>query len=390
MTDVLDRALHAAMRRHGEMLPLLERWVRTNSFSEEIASVNAMGELLAEGFALDGLALERVPGQGVGDHLVWRTPAWDARPAGRQLLIGHHDTVFPPGTFEVWQHDGDILRGPGVLDMKGGLVVIRTALAALADLGLLADMPLAVVSVGDEEISSRHSQAMLRELARGARAALVFEAGRVNDAIVTQRKGTGRLTATAHGKAAHAGNNHAEGVNAIWALARFVDRAQALTDYDAGITVNVGLIRGGSSANTVPAEATCSADVRFVRATDGEAVIAACEAAAAELSAATGARVEVNGRIGRLPLERSEASVALYRAYAACARAAGLGDGEAALMGGGSDANTVSAIGVPAIDGLGPRGRGFHTHDEYIEVPTLARRVEALIRYLIGSMSATA
>lgn len=388
MTDVLDRALAAARRRHAEMLPLLERWVRQNSFSDEIANVNAMGDLLVEDFAALGLALERVPGQGVGDHLVWRTPAWDREPAARQLLIGHHDTVFPPGTFEVWQHQGDILRGPGVLDMKGGLVVIRTALAALVDIGLLSEIPLAVVSVGDEEISSRHSQAALRELAQGARAALVFEAGRVNDAIVTQRKGAGRVTATAHGKAAHSGNNHADGVNAIWALARFVDRAQALTDYGAGVTVNVGVIHGGSSTNTVPAEATCSADVRFVRAADGEAVMAACERAAAEIAAATGARIEVSARIGRMPMERTEASAALCRVYGACAAAAGLGHGEAALMGGGSDANTVSAVGVPAIDGLGPRGRGFHTHDEHIEVPTLAMRVEALVRYLIASTSA--
>lgn len=385
MTDLLDRALQAAARRHDEMLPLLERWVRTNSFSDEIASVNAMGELLAEGFALDGLTLERVPGDGVGDHLVWRTPAWDQRPADRQLLIGHHDTVFPPGTFEVWQQDGDVLRGPGVLDMKGGLVVMRTALAALADAGALARISLAVISVGDEEIGSRHSHTMLKELAHGARAALVFEAGRAGDVIITQRKGTGRVTATATGKAAHAGNHHADGVNAIWALARFVDRAQALTDYDAGLTVNVGLIRGGSSANTVPAEASCSVDFRFVTAEAGRAAVAGMERAAAELTAETGARVEVRGGIRRLPLERSDASVALYRAYAACARAAGLGDGECPLIGGGSDANTVSAVGVPAIDGLGPRGRGFHTHDEHIEVSSLAMRVEALVRYLVAT-----
>lgn len=386
MTDVLDRALQAAARRHGEMLPLLERWVRTNSFSDEIANVNAMGDLLAEGFVIPGLTLERVPGVGVGDHLIWRTRAWEAQPAARQVLIGHHDTVFPPGTFEVWDLAGDILRGPGVLDMKGGLVVVRTALAALADAGVLDRLPLAMVSVGDEEISSRHSQAVLRELARGARAALVFEAGRANDSIVTQRKGTGRITAKATGKAAHAGNNHADGINAIWALAKFVDRAQAVTDYEAGVTINIGLIRGGTSVNTVPAEASCSADMRFVRAVDGQAAIERMQRAADEIAAATGARLEVTGAIGRQPLERSDASVALYRTYAACAAAAGLGDSECPLMGGGSDANTVSAIGVPAIDGLGPRGKGFHTHDEYIEVPTLALRVEALIRYLIGSM----
>src|SRR5690606_32072630 len=125
-------------------------------------------------------------------------------------------------------------------------------------------------------------------------------------------------------------------------LARFVDRVQALTDYDAGVTVNVGLIRGGSSANTVPAEATCAADVRFVRAVDGEAVVAACERAAAEISAASGARIEVSARIARMPIERTEASAALCQAYGACAIAAGLGAGEAALVGGGSDANTVS------------------------------------------------
>lgn len=387
MTDVLDRALQAAARRHGEMLPLLERWVRTNSFSDEIANVNAMGDLLAEGFAIAGLTLERVPGVGVGDHLVWRTRAWESQPAARQVLIGHHDTVFPPGTFEVWDLNGDILRGPGVLDMKGGLVVVRTALAALADVGVLDRLPLAVVSVGDEEISSRHSQAVLRELARGARAALVFEAGRANDSIVTQRKGTARITARATGKAAHAGNNHADGINAIWALARFVDQAQAVTDYEAGVTVNIGVIRGGTSVNTVPAEASCTADMRFVRAVDGQAAIERMQRAAAEIAAATGAQLEVTGTIGRQPLERSEASVALYRTYAACAAAAGLGDSECPLMGGGSDANTVSAVGVPAIDGLGPRGKGFHTHDEYIEVPTLAMRVDALIRYLVGSMS---
>ncbi|WP_428267637.1 M20/M25/M40 family metallo-hydrolase [Haliangium sp.] len=385
---LVARALAAAQRRHAEMLPLLERWVRQNSFSDAIANVNAMGALLHEGFALDGLSVERIPGEGVGDHLVWRTPAWDRAPDARQMLIGHHDTVFPPGTFEVWEPKGDILRGPGVLDMKGGLVVIRTALAALADVGALTALPLAVVSVGDEEIGSRHSSAFVQGLARGAKAALVFEAGRADDVIITQRKGTGRVTVHATGKAAHAGNHHAEGVNAIWALARFVDRVQRLTDYDAGLTVNVGLIEGGSTANTVPAQASCTIDFRYLSAEAGQVAVHGFEAAAAEIGADTGAGIEVVGGIRRLPLQRTEASLALYRAYAAAARGAGLGDGECPLIGGGSDANTVSAVGVPAIDGLGPRGRGFHTHDEYIEISSLALRVEALVRYLLADAEA--
>ncbi len=267
--------------------------------------------------------------------------------------------------------------------MKGGLVVIHTALAALADIGVLAELPLAVVSVGDEEIGSRHSRPLLEKFCRGARAALVFEAGRAGDAIITQRKGTGRLYIRAEGKAAHAGNHHADGINAIWALARFVVEAQKHTDYDAGFTVNVGLFEGGSSANTVPAEAKCTIDFRYMSAAQGESLARALSEVAAEISTESGARLVVEGGIRRPPLERDDSSVALYRQYADGARAAGLGDGECPLMGGGSDANTVSAQGVPAIDGLGPRGRGFHTHDEFIEVSSLPLRIEALLRYLL-------
>lgn len=380
----------AAAERKGEVLPMLERWVRTNSFSTYIEGVNAMGELLAEGFALPGLSLTRWRGDGVGDHLVWRTPAWDRMPKERQLLIGHHDTVFPPGTFEVWELAGERLRGPGVLDMKGGLVAIRTALAALADVGLLADIPLAVVSVGDEEIGSEHSRPMLEALCKGAKAALVFEAGRMDDTIVTQRKGTGNMRVKVQGKAAHAGNNIADGINAIWALARFIDIAQRQTNVASGITLNVGLVSGGTSANTVPAAAECVLDFRYVRARDGEDLVAELTRAARAIEAESGAAFSLEGGIRRAPLERSDASMAVYERYVAAAREAGLGGGECPLVGGGSDANTVSAVGVPAIDGLGPRGKGFHTHQEYIEVPTLFMRIEALIRYLLRDLPPSA
>ena len=387
MSDLVDRAIAAAARRQDEVLPVLERWVRQNSFSENLAGVAAVGNMLAEDFAIAGLALTRHPGDTVGDHLVWCTPAWDAQPDARQLLVGHHDTVFPPGTFEVWERNGDILRGPGVLDMKGGLVVIRAAFMALADIGVLAGLPLSLVSVSDEEIGSRHSYDMLQKHARGARAALVFEAGRTTDAIVTRRKGTGRITITAHGKAAHAGNNHQDGINAITALARLVARAHDHTDYDAGLTINVGLFSGGTSANTVPAEATTTIDFRYTHRQDGEELMASLGRAADEIASQTGARFSFTGGIRRAPLEKTAASQALYERYAACARAVGLGDGECPLIGGGSDANTVSEVGVPAIDGLGPRGRGFHTHDEIIEIPTLALRTQALLRYLLTTWS---
>jgi glutamate carboxypeptidase len=400
MTDLLTDALAAAQQPRERLLSRLERWVRTNSFTANVEGVNAVGEQLAEAFVALGLTLERRKGEEVGDHLCFRTPAWESaargdgatpgEAAGRLaprsglLLVGHHDTVFPPGTFEVWEREGDLLRGPGVLDMKGGLLVAWAGLAALAEVGALAALPLAVVSVADEEIGSPESRPFLEGVARDAGAALVFESGREGDRIVTRRKGTGKLFVTARGRAAHAGNHHAEGVNAIRALARFIDRLEGLTDYERGVTVNVGIVSGGSSANTVPAHAECAADFRLERVADGVALMRSAEALARTVERETGATLVLRGGVRRPPLERTAASAALFDRYAACAAAAGLGHEECPLVGGGSDANTVGALGVPAIDGLGPRGRGFHTHDEHIEVSSLAPKVEALIRFLVS------
>lgn len=365
-------------------MPLLERWVAQNSFSTEIDNVNAMADLLVEGLDLPGLTVTRHARETVGDHLTWTTPAWDAQPDRRCLLIGHHDTVFPSGTFEKWQIDGDILTGPGVLDMKGGLAIVRTALAALADAGALADMPLAVLSVSDEEIGSRDSRSMTLDFARGAKAGLVFEAGRANDMIITARKGTGRVIITATGVAAHSGADHAKGRSAIWALARVVDRIERFTDYEAGRILNTGLFEGGAAFNTVPGRATCGISVRFRTTDDGRAIMARIEEVAAEIGAEAEVSIEVAADISRPALQRTDASVALYQTYAACARAVSLGDTECPEVSGGSDANLVSDIGVPAIDGLGPRGKGFHTHDEYVEISSFPMKTEALVRCLLA------
>jgi len=213
---------------------------------------------------------------------------------------------------------------------------------------------------------------------------LVFEAGRAADAIITQRKGTGGLNVKAAGKAGHAGNAHKEGVNAIWALARFIDSAQQLTDYGRGITVNVGKISGGIGKNTIPDAAEAQVDFRFVTPGSGEEMERAFRNAAAVAAAGVaGSKVEVSGGVKRQPLQRTPESVQLMEAYAECARAAGLGGAESPLLGGGSDANTTSAAGVPSIDGLGPRGKGFHTNDEQIERATLLPKTEALIRFLL-------
>ena len=212
-------------------------------------------------------------------------------------LVGHLDTVFPPGTFEGFRRDGDLARGPGVLDMKGGLVVVAFALQALAEtVGLEAVVPLRIAIVADEEVGSPEGQGVIREGIAGADAALVFEAGRTNppDAIITRRKGTGGMTVRAFGKAAHAGNDHKDGANALWAIARFIDRVQALTDYDRGVTVNVGKIVGGQGKNTVPDEAEAALDIRFCTRADADELVAAIHRAAEEAAASvSGTRITI-------------------------------------------------------------------------------------------------
>ncbi|HLL23054.1 MAG TPA: M20/M25/M40 family metallo-hydrolase, partial [Kofleriaceae bacterium] len=293
----LDDALGRLRARTTEMHALTRSWVEINSYTSNVAGVNAVGDKLREAFALPSLTCEVVEGgPQYGDHLVWKTAA-----AGAPiLLVGHHDTVFPPGHFEGWREDGDRATGPGALDMKGGLAIIRTVLATLDEVGALADVPLRVVCVADEEVGSPSSTPHLRAIAQGAACALVFESGRGEDKIITRRKGVGAMTVVAHGKAAHAGNNHKDGANAIWALARFVDAAQQLTDYTRGVTVNVGQLAGGTSKNTVPEHATCALDLRYETVADAEALVTKLRAAA-EAATLPGVRIEVTGGVNRLP-----------------------------------------------------------------------------------------
>jgi len=357
--------------------------VEVNSYTENPEGGRKVGTLLLELFAAPGVETRVHPSERFADHLVVRTRP-DLPNRGAVALVGHLDTVFPPGYFEGYRRDGPLARGPGVLDMKGGLVVVAFALKALAATGGLdAVVPVRVVVVSDEEVGSPEGQGVIAAAVSGSSACLVFESGREGDAIITRRKGVGAMTALAHGRAAHAGNALKEGANAIWAIARFVDRVQELTDYPRGVTVNVGRVSGGQTANTVPDRADALLDLRFCTRKDGEKLIEGIGSAAVDASASVpGTRIEMHGGILRQPLERTEASAALLAAYATCAREHGLGGDEAPLIGGGSDASTTGAIGIPSIDGLGPRGSGFHTRDEQIVVSSLVPKTQALARFL--------
>ena len=266
----LDLLIDSLRAKTPEMHGLTRAWVEVNSYSKSVAGVNACGEKLAQALRLPGLSLRVEPGgTGSGDHLFWSTAA--AARTAPILLIGHHDTVFPPGSFDDYEVVNGRGHGPGCFDMKGGLALVWRVLSTLSEAGVLSDMPLVLVSVADEEVGSLDSKPHLEALARRARCALVFESGRPNDRIVTERRGGGSLRVVVAGRAAHAGNAHADGANAIWSLSRFIDAAQGCTDYARGVTVNVGLVQGGTSANTVPQAAEALVDLRFESADDSQA-----------------------------------------------------------------------------------------------------------------------
>jgi glutamate carboxypeptidase len=359
------------------MQRLLERLVRQSSFTGDAHGVNAVGSIIDAELTRIGVKALRIPSARYGDHLYFETTGHGVP----VFLVGHADTVFPRRTFDGFEVQGDVARGPGAFDMKGGLVVAVFALEALARAALLRHIAVRGMVVSDEEVGSPDSQPHLRSRAAGSSCALVFESGRPNDAIVTHRKGVASLQVEARGVGAHSGNEHAKGRNAIWALARFVDRAQSLTDYARGVTVNVGVFQGGTTKNTVPDLATAEVDLRYTTEEDGEVAYRALEAAARE-AAPEGTQIDLARTSWRPPMVRSPASAALARVYGLCQEESGLGSGEAPLSGGGSDACTTSAMGIPTLDGLGPRGSGFHTTEERVELASLVPKASALVRFL--------
>jgi glutamate carboxypeptidase len=383
--DALSRAVDAAFE--AEQVPFFARLVERPSCSREPEDVEKAAALLDELAQTLGLTTMRVAAAGgsFADHRVYATEA--ATDGSGLLLVGHVDTVFPRALgFFGFARDGDVVRGPGVLDMKSGLTCIFVALRAVGEVApdLCQRLAARILINTDEEVGSPSSRSLIEAEADRASHALVFEAGRDEDRIVTRRKGTAFFRVVAKGRAAHAGLAHAEGRNAIHALALAIPRLAAITDYARGITVNVGLVSGGTSKNTVPDAAHADIDLRFERPEDGDALVAKLtEALDIDRSGPLeGTTLALEGRIARPPMAPSEASTTLRLAYEEHAAAAGLGVGEAPLQGGGSDANLIAARGTPCIDGLGPFGKRFHSVEEWSSLDSLRRRTQALACFL--------
>lgn len=371
---------------HSEQLPALRNLVNHPSHTAARDDVEAAAHVLDELARESGLDVVRHPASDpkFADHRVYSTP--DAIDRLATALVGHIDTVHPRSSgFLCYSEEGDIARGPGVLDMKSGLTVALFALRALRRVfGGYEGLPVRVICVTDEEVGSPSSRDLYDALAPQLARALVFEKGRDEDRIITSRKGGGTYRIEAVGRAAHAGNDHQSGVNAIHALALLIPQIEAITDYARGITVNVGVIEGGTAKNTVPDRAACVIDVRFVTAATVDEVDARLrEIVAAPLpERLRGATFALSGHITRPPMEATDANEALRLAYENHARVTGLGAGPAPRQGGFSDSNLLAAHQIPTIDGLGPYGKGDHSAEEWCSLTSLRRRTQALALYL--------
>lgn len=339
------------------------------------AGVDRMGEWVSARCKEWDWAIERFPQTQYGD-------CWLARirgaGGGRLMLIGHLDTVYPDGTAAVrpMKIDGARVLGPGTSDMKGGLLVGMYALRALQHIGWRDFAEIVFFFNSEEEIGSPVSRPLYSQAAREMDAAFVLEAARANGDIVSARKGSGQFTVRVKGKAAHAGVEPEKGANAVLELAHQIIALHKLNGIAPGVTVNAGVIGGGIRSNVVPEEARALVDVRAVDPAGVEKI----RRAIAEMNGRTtvaGTQVEIEGGFDFQPMTKTPAIAYLVELAQAVVRELGFEVKDAAT-GGASDANTLAALGVPVLDGLGPIGGLDHSPAEYIEAGSIVPRAALL------------
>jgi glutamate carboxypeptidase len=365
------RLLEEVETHRSKMLALLTDLVEMETPSTEPRRLDPIFNRLTVELEARGLRTRRIHGRDTGGYL-FAVPR--RRPAGApvQLLVGHADTVWPVGTLEdrpVEMGDGTI-HGPGTYDMKAGLVQMLFALEALNSLDRPPPAAPIFLINSDEEIGSRESGSAIDRLARLSCRAFIMEPGLgPSGKLKTARKGLGRFTVTVEGKAAHAGLDPDKGVSAILELSMVIQKLFALNDPERGITVNVGMIEGGLRANVVAPTSEAVVDVRVLRHEDALGV----ERAIRSLEPSTpGTSLQVTGRFGRPPMERTPGNAELF--FAAQRIGAELGvDLEESTAGGGSDGNTTSQH-TPTLDGLGPVGDGAHAPHEQVSLDSVVRR----------------
>ncbi len=363
--------------RRDEMVALLEELVNVDGGSYDKAGVDACGEVLKRVFREAGLAVETVPHAVFGEAIKAHLPAEAANDQRPIVLMGHRDTVFPKGepARRPFKIVGDRAFGPGVMDMKGGLVMNAFVMAAFAALGG-HPAPLLMLVTSDEEIASPSSRPVIEASARAARAVFNAEPSKPPHAIVSGRKGGVFLICDIHGKAAHSGANYQAGVSAIEALALKIPALHRLTDFEKGITVNVGLVSGGQTVNTIAPHARAEIDLRYLKAADRAPAIEAIRAIveAASLPGTSGT-LQIRGEF--LPLEESPEGARLFALYRAAGRDLGL-EITAEFTGSCADSGYTAAVGCPTLCSIGPVGDHGHTDAEYLELASLVPAAQTL------------
>lgn len=372
LLTAMDNLLQHFTEQLPAALEFLEAMVMMESPSFDKQLVDKFVRFVGSRFSEIGGRVEYVAADRFGDHLVVR---FNAAASDRVLLLGHADTVWPTGEISKrpFKIENGRATGPGVFDMKAGILLMWMAVA-------VSTRPLTVLLNSDEEIGSNSSRALIESEASASRSVFVLEPSLPGGALKTARKGIGRFTVKAIGRAAHAGIDPQKGVNAIEEISRQILKLQKMTDSSRGTTVTVGVVQGGTRSNVVPAEAAAEIDVRIASAEEAERIARTIKGLKPELS---GAQLEIRGGINRPPMERNKETARLFEAARAIAEKFGIELKEGST-GGASDGNFTSALGIPTLDGLGAVGGGAHAVDEWVDIQALPQRA-ALLTGLINA-----
>jgi glutamate carboxypeptidase len=388
MTVEWDRSVAAALheyfvKREGELLSFMRALVEVESPSGDLEGNSAVVSLLAGAARQIDLETEITfeSNPDYGTHLLIRAFGKGRTDAPATLILGHTDTVHPRGstTERPWREEDGRIYAPGIFDMKANCALAFESLRACATLKLQPAHPVVILLTCDEEVGSQSGRALVEAEARRASRVLVFEPSAPGGSAKTARKGTSTYKVRAEGRAAHAGLDPEKGASAVLEIARQIERLHTFNDAARGVTVNAGVVSGGTRSNVVAAEAQTEIDVRFSAMADAlrmEETILNLRPFDERV------RLSVEGGINRPPLERSEAVVALYEHARRIASGVGFELGEASV-GGASDGNFAAAVGATVLDGLGIAGDGAHAAHEHIIKSDIARRGAFLSGLLI-------
>jgi len=364
-----------------EMVDFLGWLVRQESMSRVPEATSHLAQEFGGRLGNLGATVEFIRNEHSGTSILARFHhACSDRSAKQLLIVGHLDTVWPIGTLkqQPFRIEAGRAYGPGTFDMKAGLTIAFFGMRALKEAGYGTIRPVAMLVTCDEETGSQYNRETIEAEGRRSHAALVLEPPIPGGNLKTGRKGVGEFELTITGKPAHAGNDPTGGISAITELAHQILAINAMSDYERGTTLNVGVVSGGVLSNVIPAQASARIDMRYQTAEEG---IRITEALSRLRPVLNGARLEVRGGINRPPMARTAAVQELFHHAKSLAAEIGFDVGEGSV-GGGSDGNFIAALGVPVLDGLGVDGAGAHAEHEHVIISDIPRRAALLARLI--------